>query len=594
MDVELYVYDLSKGLARQLSRQFLGIQIDAVYHTSIVFGGIEYFYGAGVQTCYPGTTHHGAPEEVIKLGTTSLPMDVILEYLESLKSIYTQEAYDLFAHNCNNFSNDFAMFLVGKGIPDHITSLPQQVLNTPFGQMLRPQIDAAMRTVTQAPVPPQSVPNGAAAAATNGTPNGATNGVTNGATNGMAASQGKVHNVTSLQELDRLLASAKDSCAVIFFTSSTCGPCKVMYPVFDELAEEAGSKGALVKVDINQVYDVAAKYSIRSTPTFITFLKGMKDDQWSGANEPQLRGNVRLLLQQANMGHPHTRLDLPKLLGASTHPVTYDKVPPLEKLIPKMGEHGRHPVVAMVAAFMTTRRDSGDREAPLPSLPDFSSFLKSAVSAIPPENLFAAYDLFRLTLTDPRVSGFFAEDQDATTLTRLISHVNELKQCPYNLRLVTLQLACNLFTSTLTRTHLLEHESFSELLTHLLSASLLDDEHKNVRIAAASLAFNIAAANHRMRVEAGRDVLAESEQVEITAALLEAVAAETENKEAILAMITSLGLLVYCADMENSEVVDVCKAMDAKGTVLSKLELCDKDEVVVEVGKVLLGKGLEM
>ena len=43
MDVQLYVYDLSKGIARQMSRAFLGIQIDAVYHTSLVFGGIEYF-----------------------------------------------------------------------------------------------------------------------------------------------------------------------------------------------------------------------------------------------------------------------------------------------------------------------------------------------------------------------------------------------------------------------------------------------------------------------------------------------------------------------------------------------------------------------
>ncbi|KAB2581078.1 Desumoylating isopeptidase 1 [Lasiodiplodia theobromae] len=591
MEVQLYVYDLSKGLARQLSRQFLGIQIDAVYHTSIVVGGIEYFYGAGVQSCYPGTTHHGAPEEVIKLGSTSLPMDVILEYLESLKQVYTPEAYDLFAHNCNNFSNDFAMFLVGKGIPDHITSLPQQVLNTPFGQMLRPQIDAAMRSVTQAPVPPQNVPNGAPGAVANGSANGVTNS-TNGTTNGSSTS-GKVHSVTSLQEVDRLLTSAKDSSAVIFFTSSTCAPCKIMYPVFDELAEEAGSKGVFIKVDINQAYDVAAKYSVRATPTFITFLKGMKDDQWSGANEPQLRGNVRLLVQQASMGHPHTRLDLPKLLGASLHPVTYEKIPPLEKLIPKVGEHGRHPIIAMVAAFITTRRDSGSREAPLPSLPDFASFLRDAISKISPDNLFAAYDLFRLTLTDPRVSGFFAEEDDAATLAALISHVNNLQECPYNLRLVTLQLACNLFSTSLVRTHLLAHESFSALLTHLLSASLLDDKHGNVRIAAASLAFNIAAANHRMRIEAERDVLDESEQVEIVAALLEAVAAEQENKEAVLALLTSLGLLVYCADMEG-EVVDVCKAMDAKGTVLAKMELCGKDDIVVEVGKVLLGKGLEM
>ena len=42
MDVELYVYDLSRGLARTMSASLLGVQIDAVYHTSIVIEGVEY------------------------------------------------------------------------------------------------------------------------------------------------------------------------------------------------------------------------------------------------------------------------------------------------------------------------------------------------------------------------------------------------------------------------------------------------------------------------------------------------------------------------------------------------------------------------
>ena len=74
-----------------MSGAFLGVQIDAVYHTALVFGGIEYFFGAGVQTCYPGATHHGKPMEVISMGRTELPIEIILEYLESLKEIYTAE-----------------------------------------------------------------------------------------------------------------------------------------------------------------------------------------------------------------------------------------------------------------------------------------------------------------------------------------------------------------------------------------------------------------------------------------------------------------------------------------------------------------------
>ena len=91
MDVQLYVYDLSRGLARQLSSSFLGTYIDAVYHTSLVLEGVEYFFGAGIQTSVPGGTHHGRPMEVVSMGRTELPMEIILEYLDSLRTIYTPE-----------------------------------------------------------------------------------------------------------------------------------------------------------------------------------------------------------------------------------------------------------------------------------------------------------------------------------------------------------------------------------------------------------------------------------------------------------------------------------------------------------------------
>jgi hypothetical protein len=91
MEVQLYVYDLSGGMARNLSATLLGVQIDAVYHTSIILEGLEYLYDRGIQTVAPGNTHLGQPMQIIELGTTGLPLDVIMEYLESLKQIYTPE-----------------------------------------------------------------------------------------------------------------------------------------------------------------------------------------------------------------------------------------------------------------------------------------------------------------------------------------------------------------------------------------------------------------------------------------------------------------------------------------------------------------------
>lgn len=91
MKVQLYVYDLSGGIARTMSAAFLGTQIDAIYHTSVVMDGIEYVYDAGIKTVHAGSTHLGHPMQVIDLGTTSLPIDVIIEYLDSMREIYTAE-----------------------------------------------------------------------------------------------------------------------------------------------------------------------------------------------------------------------------------------------------------------------------------------------------------------------------------------------------------------------------------------------------------------------------------------------------------------------------------------------------------------------
>lgn len=81
----------------------LGIRIDAVYHTALVFDGIEYFFGAGIQTSFAGRTHHGRPMEIIPMGSTHLPIEVILEYLDTMKStVYTGEVRSFYSSSvCN-------------------------------------------------------------------------------------------------------------------------------------------------------------------------------------------------------------------------------------------------------------------------------------------------------------------------------------------------------------------------------------------------------------------------------------------------------------------------------------------------------------
>lgn len=150
--VELAVYDLSNGMASQLSEAILGQRIDGIWHTGVVVFGREYFFGGGIQNLPVGsfTTSNGLrPCQMLHLGDTSKTQTELENYLRSINHQYTQATYDLINHNCNNFSNCVAMFLVNHGIPEHIVDLPRIVFSTPGGMMLRPMIESMQNGISQ-------------------------------------------------------------------------------------------------------------------------------------------------------------------------------------------------------------------------------------------------------------------------------------------------------------------------------------------------------------------------------------------------------------------------------------------------------------
>ncbi|XP_076025824.1 desumoylating isopeptidase 1b [Genypterus blacodes] len=142
--VKLYIYDMSRGMARQLSPVMLGKQLDGIWHTAIVVHGKEFFFvGEGINSCAPAGTPLGNPDSIVDLGTTEVMEDLFMEYLTSQgESTYSCNSYNLFEHNCNTFSNEVAQFLTGNKIPPYITDLPSEVLSTPFGQALRPLLES--------------------------------------------------------------------------------------------------------------------------------------------------------------------------------------------------------------------------------------------------------------------------------------------------------------------------------------------------------------------------------------------------------------------------------------------------------------------
>lgn len=59
---------------------------------------------------------------------------------------------------------------------------------------------------------------------------------------------------------------------LVDFYATWCGPCKLLTPVLDEIAEETGA--AIGKVDVDEEQDLAEEYEIMSIPTLMVFQNG--------------------------------------------------------------------------------------------------------------------------------------------------------------------------------------------------------------------------------------------------------------------------------------------------------------------------------
>lgn len=541
--------------------------------------------------------------KVVNLGKTQLPPDVIEEYLESLAEIYTPASYDLFSRNCNNFSQDLAVFLVGKSIPEEIRSLPETFLRTPIGQMLRGQMEQSMQRMVQAPdaIAGQNVSRSTPATSNGNAPPFRSQpaplkhvpaAFLNGQTR--ETSPGRVHHPQNVSELDKLLKVAENSCAVIFFTSQTCPPCKILYPAYDELAAESGDKATLIKVDVSKVYDIAAKYQVRATPTLITFLKGKKDQEWSGAHEARLRGNVRLLVQMAHPQHAHTKLRLPSLQHKIHKPIMYTKMPPLDKLVGKIGPSAQEKPVAELVYYIKSREKNGGAQTAIPNLHEFDDWLANKLADVPLEAQFAAVDLLRIAAVDTRISSFLAAEDNHRTLKLIVPMHGEFTDKPYNFQVVTLQLFCNLFGSPVFQEAIINSQNDLRAMVEKLASSCLLTQRDTTRSLAAALIYNLAAWDHNERVDGRQDSTTLSSLPDLEAALVEAVVNEEGSAEALHALLLALGLVLYAGPTDSS-AWELCVAMDVREALKAKgkMSVFAKEPLIKEIGEELLAKGAQ-
>ena len=79
-------------------------------------------------------------------------------------------------------------------------------------------------------------------------------------------------------------ATVAEGVTMVDFWAPWCGPCRMIAPVIEELAEDFDGKATIAKVNTDEQQDVAVKYGIRSIPTILFFKDGEMVDQMVGAS----------------------------------------------------------------------------------------------------------------------------------------------------------------------------------------------------------------------------------------------------------------------------------------------------------------------
>jgi thioredoxin 1 len=74
---------------------------------------------------------------------------------------------------------------------------------------------------------------------------------------------------------------------VVDFWAEWCGPCRMIAPALEEIAGSLGSKVKIVKLNVDENPNTAAKYGIQSIPTLMIFKDGQMASRQVGAAPKQ-------------------------------------------------------------------------------------------------------------------------------------------------------------------------------------------------------------------------------------------------------------------------------------------------------------------
>ena len=98
--------------------------------------------------------------------------------------------------------------------------------------------------------------------------------------------------IVQKDEFEKIINESKPT--IVDFFATWCGPCKMLSPILEKVEEDSKGEFNIVKIDVDENYDVAKKYGIMSVPTMIIFKDGDEQEKIVGLRQKnQIEDAVR-------------------------------------------------------------------------------------------------------------------------------------------------------------------------------------------------------------------------------------------------------------------------------------------------------------
>lgn len=211
--------------------------------------------------------------------------------------------------------------------------------------------------------------------------------------------------------------------------------------------------------------------------------------------------------------HPHAKLNLPALRGVSLNPILFNQLPKFEALstkllsiinsLPANSPNDQAVISQQMIPYLQAKLATPPKPSNLDNelsnrIPEWIDTTDRLAKQIPPASLFPLVDLWRLAVLLPNVTSIISLRPSSIPSLLKVAADSVSSADAKNLVLTALRLACNIFANpalvrqTLSNSQPAGSIHSRDIVTKLLVHSLLSDA-PNVRVAAASLAFNISA-----------------------------------------------------------------------------------------------------